>query len=136
MVQAHQTFGLAGLISELVRSWPQPSISVAQAAEATGLDATGIRRLWLAQGLTLPADDDAPCFRPSDVRFLEIGAAGAALFGLDVTLSFTRALANGIIRIGEPAPDAFNSAVALTDTPLGQSSSTHKVLKPRWVSKR
>jgi adenylate cyclase len=86
----------------------EPTLSIRQAAEATGLTVDQIRRLWLASGLRWTAtDDDALVLGQSDLATFASFAAGTELFGDEPAFHFTQAMGMACARIGQAAVELF-----------------------------
>jgi class 3 adenylate cyclase len=82
-----------------------PTMNVREAAARGGMDEAAVRRIVRAAGL---ADaGDAPVFREADVELFDSFAAGAAIFGDDATLQFTRVLGSAAARVAEAAVSLF-----------------------------
>jgi adenylate cyclase len=105
--------------------WPDPSrVTVAELAARTGLDVELARRARRVLGLADPGDE-ARC-HTREVDYLSAFAAGAAIFGEDLTLQFARVLGTSAAAIAESATNLFAGQVAAelaargaTDAELG-----------------
>jgi class 3 adenylate cyclase len=87
-----------------------PTMSVQDAAARGGFDEASLRRIVRASGLADPGD--APVFRDADVELFDAFAAGAAIFGEDATLQFTRVLGSAAARVAEAAVSLFFTNVS------------------------
>jgi adenylate cyclase len=84
------------------------TLSIREVAEATGLTADQIRRLWLASGLRWTAkDDDDRVLGQSDLATFASFAAGTALFGEEPAFHFTQAMGMACARVGQAAVELF-----------------------------
>jgi len=108
--------------------WPDPSrVTVAELAARAGLEVDLARRARRVLGLA-DTGDEARC-HTREVEYLTAFAAGAALFGEELTLQFARVLGTSAAAIAEAATNLFAGQVAAelaargaTDAELGLSA--------------
>jgi class 3 adenylate cyclase len=73
-----------------------------EAAAAAGVEPDGVDRIWRAAGLP-SADPGVPQFSDREVEILRGFAVGAALFGEESVLRFTRVMGTSLSRVAEAA---------------------------------
>jgi class 3 adenylate cyclase len=98
---------LLGLASRRVLFGEEKRVTVEQLAELSGFDEALVRRVRLSVGLPDPGDE-AGC-RPIEAEILASFAVGAAVFGEEVTLQFTRVIGTAASGIAEAALATFAS---------------------------
>jgi adenylate cyclase len=78
---------------------PGAVISVDRVAERVGISVELVRAVSLAAGVRLDDDD----YRDADVELFELFVAGAAMFGEEPMLQFTRAIGSSMARVADAA---------------------------------
>lgn len=78
-----------------------PTITAAEMAGRTGLDAATVRRLWVRLGF--PDPDDRPAFRAADEATFRLAQAGTALFGIEELEQFSLVVGMAVRRITDAA---------------------------------
>lgn len=96
---------LYSLASRRVLFGSEEPVTVARIAELAGCDETLVRRVRLAAGL--PDPGDAAVCSPLEVGIISSFVLGAAVFGEEVTLQFTRVLGTAVSGIAEAALATF-----------------------------
>jgi adenylate cyclase len=95
------TDGLIRLASRRILFGSEEPVTVAHLAEVAGCSEELARRVRLAVGL--PDPGDAEVCSPIEATILESFVSGAAVFGDEVTLQFTRVVGNAVSGIAEAA---------------------------------
>jgi adenylate cyclase len=121
---AHAEGAIAHFVADAAL-WPDSArLSIADLAGRAGLDAQLARRARRMLGLADPGDE-ARC-REREVEYFSAFAAGAALFGEELTLQFARVLGTSAAAIAEAATNLFAGEIAAdlaargaTDAELG-----------------
>jgi adenylate cyclase len=91
---------------------PGRRFTLAEAARRAGIAPELLQRSRLASGL-VPAAPDEPEYTDADVVCFQSFAAGAALFGTNAMLQFSRVLGSAVARIAEAAIALFINSVEL-----------------------
>src|SRR5262245_50178396 len=113
MVDAHKRAHLTGLAGDLALR-PGPRMTPSEFADKAGLTVEDVRRLALTIGR--PVEDlEDPAFTRDDVEGYRMFALGAAVFGEEAILRFTRVVGASLARIADAAVALFMSDV---ETPL------------------
>jgi adenylate cyclase len=87
-----------------------PTLRASDAAQRVGLSEAAFARIVRAAGM--PDPGEAPVFRDADVELFQSFAAGAAIFGEDATLQFTRVIGAAAARVAEAAVALFAANVS------------------------
>jgi adenylate cyclase len=87
-----------------------PTLRTSEAARQAGLSEQAFSRIVRAAGM--PDAGDAPVFRDADVELFRAFAAGAAIFGEEAILQFTRVVGAAAARVAEAAVSLFAANVA------------------------
>jgi hypothetical protein len=111
LVFAAELGALPTLAGELYRRGRRPRRSAAEVAEATGIPLGLMAQIARAAGLPV-SDPDDPILRDEDVDTFRTFQAGAAMFGEDSTLEFTRTMGTGLAAIADAAMAMFGLNVA------------------------
>lgn len=82
---------------------PGRTLSADAVAAEIGITTDLLRRITLAAGLRIEDDD----YRDSDIETYGLFAAGAAIFGEEATLQFTRAIGSSMARVADAAISLF-----------------------------
>jgi adenylate cyclase len=110
LVSADREHRLPGLSSELVRRQRAPRITPRQLAESGVMSLETFDAVWRAAGL--PAiDPDASVLFDADREVFASFGVGAAVFGEDVTLQFTRVVGAALATIADAALAIFGITV-------------------------
>ena len=113
MVDAQKRAHLTGLAGDLALR-PGPRMTPSEFADKAGLTVEDVRRLALTIGR--PVEDlQDPAFTPDDIEGYRMFALGAAVFGEEAILRFTRVVGASLARIADAAVALFMSDV---ETPL------------------
>ncbi len=118
VVKAASGDELLALIRETVLWGGQPALTLAQVAEAAGIDLELARRARMLMGLPDPGDE-AVC-RHQEIEVFRGLGAGVATFGVEPILQFSRVIGSAMAQVGEGALSVF--ARALDDARLGPAS--------------
>lgn len=102
---------LQRLVIELVRRGRGPFVSAREVAERAGVGMDVVERVVRAAGLPL-ADPDVPVFRVEDSDAFALFERGAAIFGADPTLEFTRTIGSAMASIADSAMAVFGIGAA------------------------
>lgn len=111
MEQANRSNRLSSLAGELVSRPVHERLTVAEAAARAATTPERVRRVLLAAGLTVDADDPLP-LSVDDLRAVRAFEAGAGLVGDEGALAFTRLLGNAAARVAEASVELFTLHIA------------------------
>jgi len=87
-----------------------PDLTIAEVAVRAGIDEAEARRFIRAAGFADPGDE--PLFRSAHAEVLQAVGAGAAIFGDDAILQFTRVVGSATARVAEAAVSLFLANVS------------------------
>jgi class 3 adenylate cyclase len=87
-----------------------PTLTATDIAARAGMPEAMVRRIIRAAGIADPGD--APTYREAHVELFDTFAAGAAIFGEEATLQFTRVLGASAARAAEAAVSLFLANVS------------------------
>ena len=111
MVDSKKREHLTGLAGDLALR-PGPRMTPSEFAEKAGLTVDDVRRLALTIGR--PVEDlEEPAFTADDVEGFRMFALGAAVFGEEAMLRFTRVVGASLARIADAAVSLFMSDVEI-----------------------
>lgn len=118
MVEAKKREQLTGLAGDLALR-PGPRLTPPEFAEKAGLTLDEVRRLALTIGRPVEHVDE-PAFTMDDIEGFRMFALGAAVFGEDAILRFTRVVSSSLARIADAAVALFMSDV---EVPLNRAEA-------------
>jgi class 3 adenylate cyclase len=118
MLDAKKRDHLTGLAGDLALR-PGPRLTPSEFAKKAGLTLEEVRRLALTIGRPVEDMND-PAFTTDDIEGFRMFTVGAAVFGEDAVLRFTRVVGSSLARIADAAVSLFMSDV---ETPLNRADA-------------
>ena len=120
LVEAQRSGRLPYVVADPIIRGEGARLTIAEAAERSGLTVEQIARMWRAAGFAEPGPEDRP-FSESDLEVLPVLAMAESMFGTEVTLQLVRVIGSSMARIAETEIMAFAFQVSGKTTAEGWS---------------